>query len=129
MCYTLPEPFQELGSSIPTVEQAELDKAAESTDLCARAGVLFIPAGVDTFGAYGTQARLFLGKLFQHYAKRMSCEGFDRFPGQHQSECWQRVSIALRKGVGAQLSSAVLVKQALPFPPTPVHTVDGPGPI
>ena len=56
-----------------------------------------------------------LAKLFNCYAKRLSSEGSERFPGLLQAECWQRVSVALHKGLGAQLSFALLGGPASPF--------------
>ena len=111
--------------SLPAVEQAEPDKVAESSELCASAHMDFIPVGVDTFGAFGTQGRQFLGKLFHRYAKRQSSKELDRFPGQHQAECWQRVSVALRRGIASQLSLAIMESQSLPFPASPILLTPG----
>ena len=96
-------------ATLPAVQRAELDKLEASAALCTSANMDFIPVGVDTFGAYGSRARFFLSKLFHRYAKHQSLEGLESIPGQAQMECWQRVSLALRRGVVAsQLSSAVL---------------------
>ena len=70
---------------------------------------------MDTFGAYGSQGRAALTKLFSRYAKRPASEGLEGFPGQLQSECWQRVSVALHKGIGAQLGSVLLGGTSAPF--------------
>ena len=59
-----------------------MEKLAESSALCAAARLTFVRVGVDTFGAYGPHDRSFLAKLFSRYAKRLSTEGLQRFPGQ-----------------------------------------------
>ena len=87
---------------------------AESASLCATASLSFIPLGVDTFGAFGPHGRA-LAKMFNRYANRLSSEGSERFPGLLQAECWQRVSVALHKDLGAQLSFALLGGPASPF--------------
>ena len=70
---------------------------------------------MDSIGAYGSLGRGALAKLFSRYAKRLSTEGLERFPGQLQGECWQRVSVALHKGIGAQVSFALLGGPWAPF--------------
>ena len=72
--------------------------------LCAAAGIDLAPVGVDTFGAYGVEAKKFLRALFRRHSKRLANDEEVSFPGQHQAECWQRVSVALRKAVAKQLS-------------------------
>ena len=106
---------QQWNGTLPAVEKAEQEKVTESAALCASANLAFIPLGVDTFGAYGSQGRAALTKLFSRYAKRLASEGLEGFPGQLQSECWQRVSVALHKGIGAQLGSVLLGGTSAPF--------------
>ena len=106
---------QQWNGTLPAVEKAEQEKVTESAALCASANLAFIPLGVDTFGVYGSQGRAALTKLFSRYAKRLASEGLEGFPGQLQSECWQRVSVALHKGIGAQLGSVLLGGTSAPF--------------
>jgi hypothetical protein len=103
----------------PVVEQAEAAKLQKYQGCCDEVGVDFYPVGIDTFGAFGTKARELLGKLFHKYAGRYASEGEPSFPGQLQQECWQRVSVALRKAVATQLSAAFTQLGgvvAVPFP-------------
>ena len=55
---------QQWNGSQPAVERAEQEKAVESTSLCTAAKLAFIPLGIDTFGAYGSQGPAALAKLF-----------------------------------------------------------------
>jgi hypothetical protein len=93
----------------PAVEKAEAAKVLKYQVLCETGNLDFVPLGLDTFGAIGTQGQQFLGKLFSKYAKRFATEGEQRFPGQFQRECWERVSVALRKAVAQQLCGVFAV--------------------
>ena len=104
-------------TNVSAAEQAETDKTHKYAMLCEAAGIGFIPVGVDTFGAPGVQGRAFLTSLFRKYAGRRSVAESQRYPGQYQSECWQRYSVALHKGVARQLN-VVLSRgetQTMPF--------------
>ena len=59
---------------------------------------------MSTFGAFGPQGRTFLAKLFGRYAKRFGREQEERFLGRFQHQCWERLSVALHKAIGQQLS-------------------------
>jgi hypothetical protein len=93
----------------PAVEKAEAAKVAKYQALCEAANLDFIPLGLETFGSIGTHGRCFLEKLFGKYAKRFATEGEQRFPGQLQKECWERVAVALQKAVAEQLCSVFTV--------------------
>ena len=76
--------------------------------------------GVDTFGAFGEEGKKFLRALFKRYSRRLANDDEVSFPGQYQGECWQRLSVALRKAVAKQLSgsySQLGGAWALPFYP------------
>ena len=83
---------------------AEAEKNHKYIVLCTSAGLDFIPLGMSTFGAFGPQGRTFLAKLFGRYAKRFGREQEERFLGQFQHQCWERLSVALHKAIGQQLS-------------------------
>ena len=85
------------------VDKAEAGKHDKYDAICAAAGLQFIPIGADTFGAYGLEAQQFLSQLFQRYAKRSTQDDGVSFAGKLQCECWQRLSVALRKAVAKQL--------------------------
>ena len=101
------------------VDQAEATKTAKYQECCTTAGVHFFPLGMDAFGAFGTQGSDLLGKLFHKYAGRVAVGDEQRFPGQFQRECWQRVSVALRRGVAAQLCRALTQLGGTVAPPFP----------
>ena len=94
--------------SRPAVDQAEAAKHAKSDAPFAAADMVFIPVAEDTFGAYGQEGQRFLAQLFSRYAKRHGLDLELSCPGRLQAECWQRVAVALRKAVAAQLSGCFL---------------------
>ena len=88
------------------VEKAEAAKHNKYDASCLAAGLDFLPVAADTFGAYGQEGERFMAQLFSRYAKRFSGDSESSLPGQPQRECWQRASVALRRAVARQLSSA-----------------------
>jgi len=52
-----------------------------------------IPAGVDTFGAFGDKGKRFLRMLFNRYSKRLANNDESSFPSQHPGKCWRRLSV------------------------------------
>ena len=85
------------------MEKAERAKILKYHALCEAANVDFVSIGMKTFGPFCFQGQLFLGKLFTKYVKRCASEGEQRYPGQLQKECWERVSVALHNTVAQQL--------------------------
>ena len=86
------------------MDKAETSKHSKYNMLCVAAGIDLIPVGVDTFGAFGKEGKKFLRALFKRYSKRLVNDDEVSFPDQ--GECWQRLSVALRKDVAKQLSDA-----------------------
>ena len=84
---------------------AEEEKNRKYLAVCNDEGMDFTPAGISTFGAFGSQGRSFLSKLFNRYAKRFGREQEERFLGQFQLQCWERLSVALHKAIALQLTS------------------------
>ena len=106
----------------PAVDKAEIAKHEHSDQVCAAAGVAFLPVGVDTFGALGAEGRRFLGQLFLRYAKRLTHDDEVTFSGHLQHECWQRVSVALHKAIAKQLCSSYrLMGEPWAPPPSPTQ--------
>ena len=64
------------------------------------------PLGMNTFGAFGSQAQLFLGTLFTKYVKRCASEEGQRYTGQLHKECWVRWSMTMHKAVAQHLCGA-----------------------
>ena len=91
-------------SDIAVVDAAEAAKVAKYGAVCEKAGVLFVPLGVDTFGACGAHGQDFLSKLFDRYAKRCGRDAVLRGPGQLQRECWERFLVAHHRAIGGQLA-------------------------
>ena len=84
--------------------EAEAEKNRKYLTLCNQAGMDFAPVGLSTFGAVGPQGRCLLKKLFGRYAIRFGREQEERFPGQFQKQCWERLSVSLFKALGQQLT-------------------------
>ena len=84
---------------------AEEEKNRKYLAVCNDEGLDFTPVGMSTFGAFGSQGRSFLSKLFNRYAKRFGREQEERFLGQFQLQCWERLSVALHKAIALQLTS------------------------
>ena len=91
-------------SDVAVVDAAEAAKVAKYGAVCEKAGVLFVPLGVDTFGACGAHGQDFLSKLFDRYAKRCGRDAVLRGPGQLQRECWERFLVAHHRAIGGQLA-------------------------
>jgi hypothetical protein len=88
------------------MEKAEAAKHVKSDEPCAQANLGFVPVAADTFGAYGLEGERFLAQLFSRFARRFGNDGETSVPGKLQSECWQRVAVALRRAVAKQLGGA-----------------------
>jgi hypothetical protein len=125
---TLRHPLAASGQWDPHASQlaaAEAEKNQKYLTLCTAAGLDFIPLGMSTFGAFGPLGTAFLERLFRRYAKRFGRELEERFKGQFQHQCWERLSVALQKAVGQQLSAVYTLLGGVagaPYEaPAPVH--------
>jgi hypothetical protein len=105
---TIRHPLAASGKWDPNVcqlSEAEAAKNRKYLSLCNAAGLDFTPLGMSPFGAFGPQGNSFLRRLFGRYAKRFGRQQEERFLGQFQQQCWERISVALHKAVGQQLSA------------------------
>ena len=91
---------------VPAEDKAERAKILKYHTLCEATTLDLVHIGMNTFGSFGTQGQVFLGKLFTRYVKRCASEGEQRYPGQLQNQCWERVSVALHKAIAQQLCGA-----------------------
>ena len=91
------------------LEGTEEEKSRKYLAVCNDEGLDFTPVGLSTFVVMGSQGRTFLSKLCSRYAKRFGREQEERFRGQFQLQCWERISVALQKAV-AQLLPAVFTQ-------------------
>jgi len=105
--FTLVHPLNP-GSAWSTSNKATTDaegvKVQKYGNLCQRAGLLFTPAGLDTFGAPGPAAMEFLKELFNLYAQHHAIEELQTARSCAINECWERTSMAVAKAVAFQLS-------------------------
>ena len=99
----------------PAVDIAEAAKVVKYTGTCERAGLLFTPVGIDTFGGCGKLGRAFLEKLFSRCAKRGGTHSDLQEPGQRPRECWEQLMVALRRAIGDQLFKGLHLEDTTPF--------------
>jgi hypothetical protein len=104
---------------LPHVDDAETAKLVESQQMCATAGLLFAPIGIDTFGAPGKHASAVLSQLFRRYADAQGGDPKSYEGGALIGQCWERVSIALHKALASQLAMLEGLDTDAPIPHLP----------